>query len=69
MTKREVTDKVGKEGILACTDIRTCEDSVESIPPQEEANTDKASKQGLLAGLYSDTSEAQVKPIPSYRQL
>ena len=32
--KREVTDKAGKQGILACTDIRTCKDSVESVPPQ-----------------------------------
>ena len=31
--KREVTDKAGKQGILACTDIRTCKDSVESVPP------------------------------------
>ena len=30
--KREVTDKVRKQGILACTDIRTCKDSVESVP-------------------------------------
>ena len=39
--KREVTDKAGKQGILACTDIRTCKDSV-----------DKARKQGLLAYTY-----------------
>ena len=44
LTKREVTDK---QGILACTDIRTCKDSVESNP-QAEANTDKARKLGLL---------------------
>ena len=33
--KREVTDKAGKQGHLACTDIRTCEDSVESNPQGE----------------------------------
>ena len=33
--KREVTDKVRKQGILACTDIRTCKDSVESNPQAE----------------------------------
>ena len=30
--KRDVTDKVRKQGHLACTDIRTCEVPVESIP-------------------------------------
>ena len=33
--KREVTNKAGKQGILACTDIRTCEDSVRSNPQAE----------------------------------
>ena len=30
--KRDVTDKVRKQGHLACTDIRTCEVPVESVP-------------------------------------
>ena len=71
LTKREVTDK---QAILACTDIRTCEDSVEPVP-QAETNTDKARKQGHLActdirtcevpaGLYSETCEAQVESNP-----
>ena len=30
--KREVTDKVRKQGHFACTDIRTCEVPVESVP-------------------------------------
>ena len=30
--KREVTDKAGKQGILACTYSGTCKDSVESNP-------------------------------------
>ena len=44
---QESTDKAGKQGLLACTDIRTCEVPVESNP-QAEANTDKARKLGLL---------------------
>ena len=41
LTKREVTDK---QGILACTDIRTCEDSVESNPQAETTDNGKGKR-------------------------
>ena len=61
--KRDVTDKVRKQGHLACTDIRTCEVPVESVTHAWKDVTDKARKQGLLAGLYSETFEAQVESV------
>ena len=51
--KREVTDKAGKQGLLACTNIRTCKDSV-----------DKAGKQGILAYSYSGIYEDSVESVP-----
>ena len=64
---QESTDKVRKQGHLACTDIRTCEVPVESVTHAWKDVTDKARKQGLLAGLYSETCEAQVESVPQVR--
>ena len=33
--KREVTDKAGKQGLLACGSSGICKDSVESVPPRQ----------------------------------
>ena len=62
--KRDVTDKVRKQGHLACTDIRTCEVPVESVTHAWKDVTDKARKQGLLAYTYSGICEESVEPNP-----
>ena len=61
---QESTDKVRKQGHLACTDIRTCEVPVESVTHAWKDVTDKARKQGLLAYTYSGICEESVEPNP-----